>query len=226
MLRLAMITAFLMVSFTLSGHALAQSFDEVQKKAQGGDAEAQYNLGVMYYNGSGVTKDHKQAAKWYKEAADQGLAKAQVNLGELCRYGLGAPRSYVTAVEWYEKAANQGHLPGMYHLGWMYYYGMGASNKEAQGIALFEKAAAQGHRASQYMLIDIIWETAEGELRSTEWAETKRGWEEMDQIHKVILELRRSGEKVQDKSEAVAKIRKRLEEKKTAERRKDGGRGQ
>ena len=43
-----------------------------RKAADQGNANAQYNLGVMYENGEGVAKDDKQAVYWYRKAADQG----------------------------------------------------------------------------------------------------------------------------------------------------------
>ncbi len=49
--------------------------------ATDGNAVAQYNLGVMYFNGHGVTQNYAEAARWYRKAADQGDAKAQYNLG-------------------------------------------------------------------------------------------------------------------------------------------------
>ena len=48
-----------------------------------GDAEAQYNLGLMYDKGQGVVQDHKEAVKWYRLAAAQGNASAQYYLGLL-----------------------------------------------------------------------------------------------------------------------------------------------
>ena len=45
-----------------------------RKAAEQGDAAAQYNLGVIYYNGEGVTQDYAEAVKWYRKAAEQGYA--------------------------------------------------------------------------------------------------------------------------------------------------------
>ena len=42
--------------------------------AKQGNAEAQYNLGLMYEKGQVVPKDFKEAFKWSKLAADQGNA--------------------------------------------------------------------------------------------------------------------------------------------------------
>ena len=37
-------------------------------KAEQGDAEAQYKLGVRYDTGDGVPQDHEEAARWYRLA--------------------------------------------------------------------------------------------------------------------------------------------------------------
>ena len=54
-----------------------------RKAAEQGSAKAQYNLGVMYAEGTGVLKNDAKAVKWYRKAADQGDATAQLHLGEL-----------------------------------------------------------------------------------------------------------------------------------------------
>ena len=51
--------------------------------ADGGDAEAQYLLGLMYSQGQGVAQDFYKAGKMYRLAGDQGHASAQINLGSL-----------------------------------------------------------------------------------------------------------------------------------------------
>ena len=42
--------------------------DGMRKAAEHGDANAQYNLGLMYDNGQGVTQDHTEAVRWYRKA--------------------------------------------------------------------------------------------------------------------------------------------------------------
>ena len=54
-----------------------------------GNANAQFRLGLMHYNGDGVVQDHKEAVKWYRLAADQGNALAQNNLGTMYESGHG-----------------------------------------------------------------------------------------------------------------------------------------
>ena len=44
-----------------------------------GDADAQYNLGVLYSKGWGVPQDRAESVKWYRKAAHRGDATAQYN---------------------------------------------------------------------------------------------------------------------------------------------------
>ena len=57
------------------------AFRLFKKAAEQGHANAQFNLGVMYDKGEGVTRDAKQAVYWVQKAAEQGFAEAQTNLG-------------------------------------------------------------------------------------------------------------------------------------------------
>ncbi|WP_277600823.1 tetratricopeptide repeat protein [Eikenella corrodens] len=61
----------------------ASDFRQTLHLAEQGNADAQYNLGVMYDNGQGVRQDYAEAARWYRKAAEQGYAKAQYNLGSM-----------------------------------------------------------------------------------------------------------------------------------------------
>jgi TPR repeat protein len=76
--------------------------------AELGDAEAQYNLGVMYDEGAGVDRDLPLAAQWYRRAAEQGFIDAQTNLGMMYLAGQGVPQDRAEARDWLQKAAAQG----------------------------------------------------------------------------------------------------------------------
>jgi hypothetical protein len=65
--------------------------------ADHGVAEAQRELGFMYYNGEGVPQNYAEAVKWYRLAADQGLTGAQHDLGVMYLKGQGVPQDYVLA---------------------------------------------------------------------------------------------------------------------------------
>ena len=79
-----------------------------KSEADKGESWAQYKLGVMYYDGQGVTQNYAQAVKWYTLAAEQGHAYAQLNLGFMYGNGQGVTRNYAQAVKWYKLAAEQG----------------------------------------------------------------------------------------------------------------------
>ena len=76
-------------------------------KANAGDADAQFNLGVWYNFGHGVPQDSAQAVAWIRKAADQGLVGAQFNLGNAYRDGHGVPQDYVEAHKWINLAASR-----------------------------------------------------------------------------------------------------------------------
>ncbi len=46
-------------------------------RQRGGDVEARYNLGNMYYRGEAISEVYAEALKWYRKSANQGFAKAQ-----------------------------------------------------------------------------------------------------------------------------------------------------
>jgi hypothetical protein len=86
--------------------------------AEAGDCDAQAQLGRLYFEGKGVSRDYPQAIAWWRKAANQGQQKAQIALGDLyyqgehvairCQADCGIQRNLVTAFMWYrlgEKAA-------------------------------------------------------------------------------------------------------------------------
>jgi TPR repeat protein len=84
------------------------AFEEWLPLAELGDAEAQFNLGVMYDEGAGIKQDLATAASWYRKAAEQGFVDAQTNLGMMYYEGQGIPRDLAAATEWFRRAASQG----------------------------------------------------------------------------------------------------------------------
>jgi hypothetical protein len=60
----------------------------------------------MYDDGQGVPQDDKEAARWYRAAAEQGAAGAQFNLGTMYKHGSGVSQDYVQAFMWYSLAAS------------------------------------------------------------------------------------------------------------------------
>ena len=84
------------------------AFDEWLPLAELGDAEAQYNLGVMFDQGASVEQDLSRAASWYRKAAEQGFMDAQTNLGMMYVRGEGVPTDHAEASNWLQRAADMG----------------------------------------------------------------------------------------------------------------------
>jgi TPR repeat protein len=63
--------------------ANADNLQEVQKKVLRNDAPAQYNLGMMYLKGQGVSQSDAKALEWFLKAANNGHAQAKLVLAGL-----------------------------------------------------------------------------------------------------------------------------------------------
>ena len=86
-------------------HAVNKWYSEA---AEQGDADAQYNLGLMYDHGLGVAPDAKEAVKWYRLAAEQGHEEAQYQLGVVYDNGKGVAKDTVLAYMWFNISAANG----------------------------------------------------------------------------------------------------------------------
>jgi TPR repeat protein len=65
-----------------------------------GDADAQYQLGRMYAEGTGGVKDVRQAARWLQLAATKGQYQAQALLGAILFKGDAVPRQAARGLMW------------------------------------------------------------------------------------------------------------------------------
>ncbi len=86
----------------------AGALKEWRPLADRGVPAAQFNIGLMYYDGHGVPLDYAEAANWFTKAAEQDYAKAQYNLGAMYGVGKGVKRDYVQAYKWLNLCAAKG----------------------------------------------------------------------------------------------------------------------
>ncbi len=142
-----------LISVCLSQKVLAvseeetKSFQLYQPKAKQGDADAQFNLAILYLQGRGTPQSDIYAVYWLTKAAKQGHVNAQFSLGDLYRHGGGEeiPRDYKQTLYWYTKAAEQGLALAQYNLGHIYEYGQEGPLDYKQAFFWYTKAAEQGH---------------------------------------------------------------------------------
>lgn len=93
-----------------------QALTYFRPPAAQGEALAQHQLAIMFYQGLGVNQDYTEAALWYRRAAEQGNSDAQFSLGNLFLSGEGVSRDALQAKYWYEQAAAQGHTGARHNL--------------------------------------------------------------------------------------------------------------
>jgi TPR repeat protein len=79
------------------------------KAAEANSAEAQYQLGIMYAEGTGGPKDDVAARALFEKAAAQGHAEALDWMGAFALGGRGGPQDTSAAKAYYEKAAALGN---------------------------------------------------------------------------------------------------------------------
>ncbi|QND54569.1 sel1 repeat family protein (plasmid) [Phyllobacterium sp. 628] len=108
-------------------------------QAHTGDVVAMFGIGDLYLLGEGVPKDHAEAAKWYRRAAELGYGRAQSYLGAMYRNGDGVPQNKDEALRWYHKAADQNIPAALNALGDMYLNGEGVPKSESEAMKWYQK---------------------------------------------------------------------------------------
>jgi TPR repeat protein len=104
----------------------------VSIRSRSRNPQAQYELGVMYSDGSGVDQDFKEAMKWLLLAAPKGIAPAHYKLGIMYKEGRCVERNFNEAEKWLRLAVVQGVENVQYQL----------------GVLLLRKATVEGTRSA------------------------------------------------------------------------------
>jgi len=113
-----------------------------------GDAEGAFENGRKCY----AAMKYAEAAKWFRQAADQGHAGAQNEMGLLYQWGEGVALDYPEAIKWFRRAAEQGNADAQYALGQMHRAGMGVAHNDDEAKKWLRLAAEQGHKGAQNFL--------------------------------------------------------------------------
>lgn len=124
----------------------------LRNAASAGNAAAEFQIGVHYTEGRGVTPDLAEAARWYERAAAKGLVPAQYRLASLYEKGRGVPRDLGKARELYLKAAEAGNAKAMHNLAVIYAEGAEGQPDMAAAAKWFKAAAEHGVADSLYNL--------------------------------------------------------------------------
>lgn len=151
----AQILALLITAFSVLGGCLSSpnirtetAKDEmiaIRARAESGDADSQYLVGIAYSMGSGgYDENYEKAATWFLRAAEQGHTDATYQVGWMLQNGNGFLMNERRAVEWFLKAAEKGSPEAMYSLGEAYLDGAGVNIDYVLARQYFEKAIEKG----------------------------------------------------------------------------------
>ena len=120
--------------------------------AHQGNREAQFAMGVLYFEGHGVSKNLDEALAWFRKAANSGHPTAMFNLGVAYWEGRGLNKNFSQAVDWWERAAESGDVASQYNLGLAYYLGKGAQKDIDKARSWLTQASEQGHADANRVL--------------------------------------------------------------------------
>lgn len=123
-----------------------------EKAERGGDAQANFYLGMVHERGFGVKRDPHQAVAHYRIAAEAGIAEAQNRMGSLYKRGKVVPLQPATAISYWRRAAAQDYGPAEYNLGNAYRKGFGVAQDYDKAAALLKKSAEKGYAMAMYRL--------------------------------------------------------------------------
>ncbi len=127
-----------------AGSASQQVAEAFDKKCVAGELEACRNLGVMYTEGVGVTKDERRAAALFAQACNGGLLAGCNHLALVLAEGLGMPRDVPKAVELYQRACDGGYGLACRNLGLLLRDGRGVEKDLPRAESVLDKACKAG----------------------------------------------------------------------------------
>ena len=122
------------------------------KVADDGNALAQFQLGMRYFNGQGVGQDYAKAAEWVQKAADKGSVAAMVQLGVIYMRGLGVDQDKAKSASWFLRSAEGDSRAGQFNMAQLYRRGEGVEKDEVMAAYWYRRAAEQGLVAAQFNL--------------------------------------------------------------------------
>jgi len=84
-----------------------KAFNELLDKAQKGDKESQFELGIAYYSGEGTQRNLEEAVKWFMLATEKGDVFAPFVLWLAYLNGKGVQQNFEEALKWLHLAAER-----------------------------------------------------------------------------------------------------------------------
>jgi TPR repeat protein len=118
--------------------------------ADSNSGHIEFEEGLAFQLGDGVSQDWSAARKKYQEASALGNHNGSHHLGLMYRHGDGVDKNLTTAVSWMKKAASQGSSDAMNDLGVYYKDGLGVDQNYTRAASWFRKGAELGNAFAQF----------------------------------------------------------------------------
>lgn len=148
-----------------------ESFKWYLESAKNGNADAGYNVGVMYSEGIGVPKNYAKSLMWLGLSSDFGNQMASCYLGAIYDKGTnGVQKNQSTAFSYYMKSAKLGYAKCQYNVASMLERGNGVKKNEADAINWYLKSAFNGYEKSAYNVAVMYYNNTPPEkIKSYAW---------------------------------------------------------
>ena len=132
--------------------AILRALDQIQYRAQSGDAEAMLTLFEVYRQGKYIPQDKGVAFYWLQKAVDAASPQAMTIQADLYMQGKELPVNTPKAVQLIQSAADKGFPPAQAQLGYLYWEGIGVAQNIEKSRQFLTLAAEQNNASGQYWL--------------------------------------------------------------------------
>ncbi|MEV4516516.1 tetratricopeptide repeat protein [Dactylosporangium sp. NPDC049525] len=116
-----------------------------------GNADAAFELYVLYSTGEGVARDDDTGRTWLVRAADLGQPRALYNVGAGHATGTGFPADLTLAADYYRRSADAGNARAAAMLGYMHLVGEGVPPDDGTAARWFDTAEDLGHPVDDWL---------------------------------------------------------------------------
>jgi TPR repeat protein len=138
--------------------------DNLLKRANAGDADAQYELAArLREDGYGFPVDLQESDRWLKLAAEGGNSTAQTQLAINLR-GTKGPANERESIKWFRRAVDQGDSRARFNMGLNLLEGIGTLVNRVEAGTLIMMASLGGHREARELIAILA-----NELSLEEW---------------------------------------------------------
>ena len=175
----SIITALAALFCCTAVFADAAKIKEIEKRAQKGEAEYQYDLGMMYIRGEELKQDSAEGLKWLKLAAAQKNADASYQLCVMYENGEGVEKNEAESMKWGRVAAEAGSGEAQQVIAAAYKNGTSGVKKDLKEAAkwLEKSYDSSGNKGDLASLADIYNEMKDYPKLIGAYKKLMDGWE-------------------------------------------------